>query len=519
MKRIFTILIIALSINAFAQQWITKTPLPSLVNAPGIAVLNNIIYVIGGSNENAILNTVFAYDPSNDTWSTKAPMTFSRTELSVAAVNGKIYAIGGYADLSAVNIVEEYDPASNTWTTKAPMPTSRSVISCGVINNKIYVVGGWSGGLTSNEEYTPETNTWAIKAPFPFGIMSINACAVINNKLFYIGGKNTDGIATTTNQSYDPISDTWTSNAALPQQRLSGATSVLNGEIHFMGGSSLGTGPIIPPDSPNSSDHYIYNSTTNTWSNGLSMLHKRANQVAATVNNKIYVIGGVDSLGVVKNWNEEYSLCSSSATITPSNNQLQIGNTASFLAMTSDINPSYIWQSDFGQGFQTLNNYGNYLGVNTNSLSLSNVQLANHAQPIRVISTSGECIDTSDISYISIIDTCIYNINDTTFINVTDTLIINTNITSINSPNISNSIKVFPNPANSHITIDYGNFTIMNGYQLKIENSLGQQLFQTNITQQTDYLSLSSWGGNGLYFIHIIDAQGNTIDIRKIVLQ
>jgi hypothetical protein len=106
-----------------------------------------------------------------------------------------------------------------------------------------------------------------------------------------------------------------------------------------------------------------------------------------------------------------------------------------------------------------------------------------------------------------------------TNITVTDTLIINTNITGFNPITYQNTIKVFPNPANDHITIDYGNFATMNGYQLKIENSLGQQLFQTNITQQTDYLSLNNWGGNGLYFVHIIDAQGNTIDIRKIVLQ
>jgi hypothetical protein len=54
---------------------------------------------------------------------------------------------------------------------------------------------------------------------------------------------------------------------------------------------------------------------------------------------------------------------------------------------------------------------------------------------------------------------------------------------------------------------------------LLIENSLGQQVFQTDITQQSDYLNLSTWEGNGLYFVHIIDPQGNTIDIRKIVLQ
>ena len=104
-------------------------------------------------------------------------------------------------------------------------------------------------------------------------------------------------------------------------------------------------------------------------------------------------------------------------------------------------------------------------------------------------------------------------------ITVTDTLLINMGITGFNPVTYNNTIKIFPNPANNHITIDYGNFVIMNGYQLKIENSLGQQLFQTNITQQTDYLSLNNWGGNGLYFVHIIDAQGNTIDIRKIVLQ
>jgi len=104
-------------------------------------------------------------------------------------------------------------------------------------------------------------------------------------------------------------------------------------------------------------------------------------------------------------------------------------------------------------------------------------------------------------------------------ITVTDTLLINMGITGFNPVNYNNTIKVFPNPANNHITIDYGNFATLNGYQLKIENSLGQQLFQTNITQQTDYLSLNNWGGNGLYFVHIIDAQGNTIDIRKIVLQ
>jgi hypothetical protein len=104
-------------------------------------------------------------------------------------------------------------------------------------------------------------------------------------------------------------------------------------------------------------------------------------------------------------------------------------------------------------------------------------------------------------------------------ITVTDTLLINMGITGFNPITFNNTIKIFPNPTNDHITIDYGNFASLNGYQIKITNSLGQQMFQTPINQQSNYVSLASWGGNGLYFVYIIDPQGNTLDIRKIVLQ
>ena len=213
--------------------------------------------------------------------------------------------------------------------------------------------------------------------------------------------------------------------------------------------------------------------------------------------------------------------CSNNLTISPSTNQLEIGNTANFIATTSDPNPSYVWQSDFGQGYVTLNNYGNYSGVNTNSLSISNVQLSEHSQPIRVISTSEECIDTSNAATINITDTCIVTINDTiiTFISVTDTLVINTLLTGITPPNNSNTIKVFPNPTNNHVTIDFGNFASMNGYILKITNSIGQTVFTTPINQQSSYVDLSTWSGNGIYFVQIIDTQNSTIENRKIVLQ
>lgn len=213
--------------------------------------------------------------------------------------------------------------------------------------------------------------------------------------------------------------------------------------------------------------------------------------------------------------------CANNAAITPQINSLATGNTATFTATTSDPNPSYVWQSDFGQGFQTLNTFGNYSGANSATLNIANVQLSEHNQPFRVIATSGNCIDTSNVAVINILDTCITNVTvyDTLLTTVTDTLVINAQITGINPPNNLNTLKVFPNPASTHITIDYGNFNAMSGYTLKIVNSVGQIVFTTPINQQTSYIDLSTWTGNGIYLVQIIDPQNNTIENRKIVIQ
>jgi hypothetical protein len=78
---------------------------------------------------------------------------------------------------------------------------------------------------------------------------------------------------------------------------------------------------------------------------------------------------------------------------------------------------------------------------------------------------------------------------------------------------------IYPNPATKQITIDNGNFSAMVGYSIKITNNAGQQVFQNAINQAQFYVDLSTWTGNGLYFVHLIDPQNNTVTVRKIVLQ
>ncbi len=238
-------------------------------------------------------------------------------------------------------------------------------------------------------------------------------------------------------------------------------------------------------------------------------------------NNGFYFKGLIDDIGI---WNRALtekevinlynaSICSNDLFITAQNNTLQTGGNVTFTATTSDANASYIWQSDLGQGYQTLNNYGNYSGTNSENLNISNLQLSNHNQAIRAISTTEECTDTSNVVTIKLTDTCI------SLISVTDTLTINAQITNTNLPVKINTLKVFPNPASSQITIDYGNFNEMSGYTLTIVNSLGQSVFSTPINQQTSTIDISSLSGKGFYFIRVIDPQNNTIENRKLIIE
>ena len=101
-----------------------------------------------------------------------------------------------------------------------------------------------------------------------------------------------------------------------------------------------------------------------------------------------------------------------------------------------------------------------------------------------------------------------------------DTLIINMTISGI-SPDIpTNAIQIYPNPTKDKVKIDFGEgFSGMNGYKLRLINPVGQVIYSTPIEQQTFIIDLGSLGSKGIYFIYVINARGEQIDLKKIVLE
>jgi N-acetylneuraminic acid mutarotase len=103
------------------NEWTLGAPLPTPVLWAAVGATTGLLaptrlYVIGGTTDgiNAV-NTTYIYDPQSNTWTMGAPMPTARGTLCVAVVNDILYAFGGtdnFLDLQdRTNVVnEQYFP-------------------------------------------------------------------------------------------------------------------------------------------------------------------------------------------------------------------------------------------------------------------------------------------------------------------------------------------------------------------------------------------------------------------------
>jgi N-acetylneuraminic acid mutarotase len=150
--------------NNGAGSWTSKPDMPTARFNSVAAVVGGKIYVIGGqapNNPGQITTVVEAFDPNGNngagSWTTGLPpMPTRRAGCAGAVINNIIYVVGG----SAINpndpsgsiqtaAVEAFDPNGNngagSWTTVSPMPTARGGHRAAFVDNTstLYAVGGF----------------------------------------------------------------------------------------------------------------------------------------------------------------------------------------------------------------------------------------------------------------------------------------------------------------------------------------------------------------------------------------
>ena len=194
------------------------------------------------------------------------------------------------------------------WLRLAPYPQPTQEIGAAVAGGKLYILGAYGanalGGLAGwFNEYDPATDRWTKKPDIPMPVHH-QAMVGLNGKVYVFGG----GIKLTptgdnwypTNRSWEftPATNTWREIAAMPTKRGGGFATELGGKIYVIGGAGYHPGQkedvSISANVPHRSvpTNEVYDPATNTWETRMPMNVPRNHLAGATVNGKIYAIGG-----------------------------------------------------------------------------------------------------------------------------------------------------------------------------------------------------------------------------------
>ena len=181
-----------------------------------------------------------------------------------------------------------------TWATKTSMPAVRAFAAAEVINGVLYVAGGHdgvTGGTTTLQAYNPTTDTWNTLASMPGRRYQGDGAGVINGELYVAGGWNypDSGIPTSQLFVYNPGSNSWSSKASMPTLSGNGASGVINGKLYVTTAANGSSGW--------RNFLHVYDPATNTWSSLASSPNAHAAPAFGVISSKFYVAGGDDANG------------------------------------------------------------------------------------------------------------------------------------------------------------------------------------------------------------------------------
>lgn len=191
--------------------------------------------------------------------------------------------------LTEERFVSTAEVMENSWVTKTSLQKSIGQVQVAVANGKIYAISS-----SANEEYNPATDTWTPKKPMPTS-RNYFAVAAYQNKIYVIGGQSGYEpagdlrILTAVNEVYDPARDTWETKTPMPTPRFYLSANTVNNKIFLIGG--LNNTDYNPPLSILGLNE-VYDPQADTWSTKAPTPNPVYVHASAVLDSKIYLFGG-----------------------------------------------------------------------------------------------------------------------------------------------------------------------------------------------------------------------------------
>ncbi|QHR82677.1 kelch-like protein [Brazilian porcupinepox virus 1] len=232
--------------SPITNEWIVLSYMKYNKNMFNVALLDDIIYIIGGTIYGEITGSVLSYNLMTDTWGDVAALSSPRYGSSVVTKDSRIYIFGGKGKIGYLTKVESWKPNNSNWKRLPSLLEPRANISSVVVNDVIYLFGGiHENGNTGTYECIQDVeiltdNGWEKKTRLP---KSVACCAVAahNDDVFVAGGYiiNVNGVINTVTDDvymYNTIDNTWSDIPKLNIPRNDASLCYIYNKLYIIGG-------------------------------------------------------------------------------------------------------------------------------------------------------------------------------------------------------------------------------------------------------------------------------------------
>jgi N-acetylneuraminic acid mutarotase len=279
--------------SAPGAHWQQRTPVPAAIQETAALALGDQVYVLGGFEGLAVTDKAQIYDVASGVWSLAPALPAAVHHANAALVDGTLFVVGDLQtfNFTPVGDVWAYNPAADAdWTARAAMPRPRGASVVGVIDGVVYVAGGLAGGAVDQvDSYDPATDTWTPLANLP--APRDHACGGVIDGVLYVAGGRTGSPDNPepTLYAYDVAGDAWTTRAPMLTGRGGTACGVIDGKLIVVGGEGNAAVPsgVFPQTES-------YDPVSDSWTTLEPMLHPRHGMAAAVANGQLFVPGGAD---------------------------------------------------------------------------------------------------------------------------------------------------------------------------------------------------------------------------------
>jgi serine/threonine-protein kinase PknK len=281
------------------NSWTLGAPIPTPRQMLAGASDGKLAYAVGGTNGNADLATVEAYDPAANTWTSLPALPEARSDLGVTITDGRLVAVGGISSGQVLKSVSVFDLMAKSWAGLPDMATARHGMAVDAVEKSVYAIGGSTavgdGQVVSTAEVLKlparkiqPASQWRTLPDAPTARLMM-AWAVLNDKIWIMGGLR-NGVALTTVESYDPRTGAWEAGPALPIPLHHAAAATYRGEVVVLGGAT---------DNIADGSNKVFALRGGNWVELPSLTHARAAPAAAVVGAKLVAVGGQNAKQLV----------------------------------------------------------------------------------------------------------------------------------------------------------------------------------------------------------------------------